>query len=833
MVKRILWIAGVGLLTLVLVTASVGFWLLSRVRGSLPLESGQVACAGLDGEVRIERDGLGVPTIRAANRLDLAFATGFVHSQERFFQMDLLRRNAAGELSELIGPATLDSDREVRRWRFRHRAERVLEVTPADELALVRKYADGVNAGLAALSSAPYEYLVLGTDPAPWRPEDSTLVLYAMYLDLQGDSDIDFETTLALLHDKLPAPLAEFLAPRGTEWDAPIHGQALAQPPVPGPEVFDLRAGAPAQAARRVKARPELWALRAAHHQPRLGSNGWAVAGKHTRHGGAIVADDMHLGIRVPNIWYRASFVWPEPLDPASGGVAPTAAGERPLAQITGVTLPGTPAMVVGSNQHVAWAFTNSEGDWLDLVIVEPDPADASKYLTPEGPQAFEVVREDIAVRGAEPESLEIRETIWGPLVEPDHAGRLRAARWVALDTEGVNLGLLQMESVRTLEDALRQANLSGSPAQNFTVGDAGGRIAWTILGRIPRREGFDGRLPASWADGQRRWNGYLEPEEYPRIVDPESGRIWTANARIVSDELLQIVGDGDYDLGARQQQIRDDLLALDQVEESDMLRVQLDDRAVLLGRWRELALELLSTERLADHPLRAEARQLIDNWGGRAAVDSAGYFLVRAFRYRTIPAVINPLAASCLEADQHNQFDLVGFDRVEGPLWALVSERPPHLLDPDYASWDELLLEQLDAVLAEVTAEGLSLARQTWGRHNTSQIRHPLSLAISSQFPWLGRQLAPWLDMPAQPLAGDRENLPRIQGPSSGASERMAVSPGRESAGYLHMPGGQSGHFLSPHYGDQHQAWVEGETLSFLPGPTRNTLVLTPGGSQ
>ncbi len=820
MLKRVLWGLAAVFVLVVLVAGGAALWLTLTVRGSLPQLEGTRQVAGLIDQVKIERDALGIPTIQAQNRRDLAYATGFLHGQERFFQMDLMRRNAAGELSELVGPATLESDRQVRLWRFRQRARHMTESTPAEDRALVAAYADGVNAGLKALSRKPYEYYLLGLEPRPWLPEDSALVLFAMYLDLQGESDIAYESTLAVLYDKLPVELADFLSPRGTDWDAPIQGQAFSQPPIPTPEVFDLRKPEAAAAMRQVKRQPGLWANRPRVERFRHGSNGWAVDGRHTRHGGAIVADDMHLSIRVPNIWYRAMFVWPESADPASGDVSPSASG-RALQQITGVTLPGTPAMVVGSNQHIAWAFTNSEGDWLDLVLIEPDPANPDQYLTPDGPRAYERFTETIQVKGAADETLEIVETIWGPLIEPDHQGRPRAVRWVALDQEGVNLGLIAIESARSLEDALRLANLSGSPAQNFTVGDASGRIAWTILGRIPRRQGFDGRLPGSWADGQRRWDGYLAPEEYPRVVDPESGRIWTANARIVSDEMLKTVGDGDYDLGARQKQIRDGLLALAQAEETDMLKIQLDDRAVFLARWRELLLELLTSEVVKDDPLRAEARRFIQDWGGHAAPDSVGYRLVREFRYETIPAVLYPLSASCLEADESSYFDLAGFDRIEGPVWELVSQRPAHLLDPDYESWEALLLEQLDQVLSFATAGGQRLAEFTWGRHNTSRVRHPLSLAVE--------QLSPWLDLPAEPLRGDRENIPRIASPSNGASQRLAVSPGRESAGYLHMPGGQSGHFLSPHYGDQYQAWVDGEPLPFLPGRAVHSLTLAP----
>ncbi len=212
--------------------------------------------------------------------------------------------------------------------------------------------------------------------------------------------------------------------------------------------------------------------------------------------------------------------------------------------------------------------------------------------------------------------------TVWGPVIDHDHQKRPRAIRWVAHDTEGVNMGLLEVEGATTMEEAMRLANLAGSPHQNFVIADDQGRIGWTIMGRIPRRVGFDGRLPTSWADGSHRWEGYLAPEEYPRIIEPESGRIWTANARVVSGDMLAKLGDGGYDFGARAQQIRDDLLATEKASEADMLRIQLDDRAVFLERWRELLLETLGDEAVAADaaPRRAAraGRRLGRTCGGR-----------------------------------------------------------------------------------------------------------------------------------------------------------------------------------------------------------------------
>jgi penicillin amidase len=383
-------------------------------------------------------------------------------------------------------------------------------------------------------------------------------------------------------------------------------------------------------------------------------------------------------------------------------------------------------------------------------------------------------------------------------------------------------MAAIEMEDVRTVDEALNLAPGAGIPHQNLVCVDSTGHIGWTVIGRIPRRVGFDGRLPTSWADGTRRWDGWLRPEEYPRLVDPPEGRIWTANARTMEGDDLDVLGFGNYDLGARARQIRDDLRELEGATEADMLRVQLDDRALFLERWRGLLLETIGTT-AADPRLR-EARRLVEAWGGRAAVDSVGYRLVRAFRDRVSRAVFDPLLAPCREVDADLDYTgrrpIEGHRQWEGPLWALVTERPLHLLDPRFESWEDLLVASLDEVLDALTEEGAALTARTWGERNTVPFRHPLSRAV----PALGR----WLDLPSRALPGDG-NMPRVQYPFAGASERLGVSPGREEDGYFHMPCGQSGHPLSTHYRDGHEAWVRGEATPFLPGPAEHALTLRP----
>jgi penicillin amidase len=809
----------VAVVLLVLIVAAVGAggaWSMSRLRASLPQLDGHARLAGLSSSVRVTRDALGIPTITGATRRDVAHATGFVHGQDRFFQMDLSRRRAAGELAALVGRAALAADREVRVHRFRATAREALAHLSPNDRASLDAYALGVNSALSAMGAPPFEYLLLGEAPEPWLPEDSLLVVLTMFLTLQ-DGDGGYESTLATMAEVLPAEMFAFLAPRGTEWDSPVDGGAFALPPIPGADVYnprEARRGRPpvgplpptvdrTQVSDAARGSP--WGIDAGERDAAaIGSNSFAVAGR-LADGAALIANDMHLGIRVPNTWYRAVLEWGGPADPH---------------RLVGVTLPGVPALVVGSNTHVAWGFTNTYADWSDIVLLDLDPQDARRYQSPEGWRPFERFEEVIRVAGESAESLAVDWTIWGPVMPRDYRGRARAYRWVAHDAARLAASVTPLEDARTVEEAIAVANGLGVPGQNFVVADSGGRIGWSIYGSIPRRAGIDGRLPASWADGSRGWRGWLEDAEYPRVIDPEHGRIWTANARVVGGDMLAALGDGGYEIGSRARAIRDRLTARDRFAPADLLAIQLDAGAGFLARWRDLLLRTLDAEEPTAASERAEVRRLVEHeWTGQAAPDSAAYRLTRAFRDAVSQRVIAFVLADCYDVDP--AFDYTYIRRRDGPIFALASEQPLHLLDPQYDSWRELLLASVDAaVQSTLDGNGGPLADRVWSEFNRPTYRHPLSGAI----PLAAR----WLDMPPAALPGDLYT-PRVSWRAVAASERMIVAPGREHEGIMHMPTGQSGHPLSPFYANSHEAWVKGEPTPLMPGRPVHELTLQP----
>jgi penicillin G amidase len=791
--RRLLRIAAVAAILLLAGAALLAGWGWHRLRGSLAILDGERPLAGLTAPVRVDRDALGVPSVSAASAEDAARALGFLHAQERFFQMDLLRRQPAGELSELFGSRALDADRSFRRHRFRLRARRAIAEAPAPHRQLLEAYADGVNEGLRQLRDVPWEYIVLRSRPEPWKPEDSLLTAWAMYLVLQDD-DGSGDSSHGLLREVLPEAHYAFFAPAGTSWDAAIDGTQVELPPIPATGRENAATLRPLPPPRGRPADDSF-----------AGSNSFAIDRTVSADGRAILAGDMHLGIDVPIIWYRASLVWPD-----EGGA---------LRRVTGVTLPGLPVVLAGSNGEVAWSFTNSYGDWVDLVVLEEEGDGA--YRTSGGVLPIGRATETIRVKGAVDETLEIEETIWGPVIDRDHRGVRRALRWVAHDSRAIDMNLSALGGARSLEEALDIANRSAMPAQNFVAVDRSGRIGWTIIGAIPRRTARgDHRLPASWSE-QQRWDGWLSPEEYPRVVDPPGGRIWTANNRVVGGEMFEAIGNGRYDIGARALQIRDRLAELRAARERDLLAIQLDDEARFLARWQKLLLSVLSAEAIESDPRRGEMRRLVERWSARASVESAGYRFVRAFRSTVEEEIFDYVTAPAKELDGRFRWQEIG--QREHALWELASKWPDHLRSPRFASWDEQLLAAADRAIELITESGAKLDERSWGERNTSRFRHPLAGSI----PLVGRRL----EYGPHQLPGD-SNMPRVQSPREGASQRMVVSPGREEEGIFHMPGGQSGHPLSPHFSDGHDAWVRGEPTRFLPGETMHRLTLMPAAA-
>lgn len=777
------------LLAALLAGATAGGMLL---RGSLPREQGAAAMTGLAGVVEVARDDRGVPIIRAQSGdfSDAAAAMGFVHAQERFFQMDLMRRRAAGELAELLGPAALPSDEEMRRFRFRSVAAGVLDRLPPRHRAWLEAYASGVNAGLADLSFPPPEHLVLRAAIAPWRAEDCVLAGLAMHHGLSFGARFELQYD-ALAHHAGEA-VADFLMPETARFDSPLVGEpgdSTGPRPVPlipsttgavkkpsGNGAGDTRESAPA------------------------GSNNWAVSGSRTRDGRAILANDMHLRLSAPGTWFHAQVEW---------------GGRRAV----GLTLPGVPGVIAGSNGRVAWGYTNVTGDFEDWIAVEVDPADPARYRFGPGEADYETfgsVVEVIRVRGGTDKRLTFKTTRWGPVIAHDARGRPLVLKWPALDPVTVNFKILDMMMADTLEEAVEVARSWWGPPQNVAIASADGRCAWVVSGWIPKRRGFDGRRPVSWAEPGVGWDGPIDEADRPMLIDPPEGVVFSANARTLPVERARLIG-WCWASGERAGRIAELLRAGGGFDERDMLRMQLDTRAAAFDPIRDALLDAVPPD--DPDPLIRAARASVESWTGRADADppeGVGFRVLVRFREVLARRMLRLFWAPARAKDPN--FSYWCFQDEE-PLLRILEERPAWVLPSGFDDWPAFLRDTLWRSLKRAGG-GDYPPDYPWGHANAARIQHPFSLLV----PAVGR----FLDMPADALPGHLTTL-RVQTPTFGASQRLVVSPGREEDGILHLPCGQSGHFLSRHYRDGHGAWTRGEPRPLLAGPPVSAFRLVP----
>ena len=770
-------------------TATTLYFLL---RASLPQLDGNIPLDGISMHVTISRDAQGTAVIRADDRIDAMRALGYVHAQERFFEMDLTRRSAAGELSALFGAATVAIDKEKRMHRLRQRMAAHWLLLPDAQRNLISVYTQGVNAGVAALPVRPWQYLLLRAAPQPWQEIDSMLVICEMYYMLQA-RDFDQRFSESLLREQVGDTLFDWLKPLGGDWDAPLDTSRIRAAALPASNLLNTRLKTPAESDNvAINANAEF------SGENIIGSNNWAVGGALSAHGGAVLANDMHLNHGVPNIWFRTQFAI------GSSGSA---------RRIAGVTLPGLPAMVIASNGDIAWGFTNATGKWFDWVPLEND-------------EPIKVVNETIDVKFGDAVVLEVRETRWGPVRSLSDAQGKRdySLRWSLYQPGAVNADLGEMMFAHSVDEGVAIAQRSGIPQQNILIADKSGNIAWTIAGRIPRYRDWAyqaarGRftpaaaLPLDWLTGS----------DYPLIKNPADARLSSANNRLLGGADGAKIGDGGFDLGARGGQIRDRLRERTQFDESALYAIQRDDEARFFKRWAELARGVAAKSK---QPGMDEVVKQLDDWNGRADVSQTGHRIARAFRLQVSDSLWKAWIRAAAPALARPQVagtpsNYPGWDgRGEYAVWQALTARAEHLLPMPYAGWDEFLEAQLASVRDDLIKQNGTLAGATWGKRNTANIRHPIARAVP--------QLSRWLNMPGDQLPGDN-NMPLVAAPAFGASERMVVAPGREAQGIFAMPGGQSGHPLSPFFGAGHADWVRGGAQPLLAGETRHTLRFAP----
>ena len=547
MFRRILLILlGVVLLLLIL-AAGFGFY---TVRQSFPRTDGEISLSSLDGAVDIYRDPYGIPHIYATTAHDLFFSQGYIHAQDRFWQMDFWRHISSGRLSEMFGESQLETDQFLRTLGWARIASQEFAAMNASEQAVMQAYADGVNAYLAEHqgSALSLEYAVLKLltpdyQPEPWQPEHSLAWAKVMAWDL-GEGQMSAEIEMARLLEFLtPEQVDEIIPPYPEEHPVILPGyQAGTHTPV-GQENLDLLAKlAPlfSEMAGRTEGVGGLLVTQSIGNRDGIGSNNWVVAGDRTASGMPLLANDMHLGVQMPAIWYEVG-LYCTPKSP-----------ECPY-QVTGYSFAGVPGVVVGHNDRVAWGFTNVGPDVADLYIEKINPQNPGQYEVNGQWVDMDILQETIQVAGGEPVELVVRSTRHGPLIsglygdltdldeesDLDLDGEYAVAlRWTALQPTQIIKAILGYNRAQNWEEFRQAASYFTVPSQNTVYADVDGNIGYQTPGWIPiRNPQHTGRLPVpGWTD-ENEWQGYIPFEELPHTFNPPQGYVATANNAVVSAE--------------------------------------------------------------------------------------------------------------------------------------------------------------------------------------------------------------------------------------------------------------------------------------------------------
>ncbi|WP_291429008.1 penicillin acylase family protein [Deinococcus sp.] len=771
-----------GLAALLLLAGGGAFAWLKSTSGAQ--RSGAVTVAGVSGPVTVTRDAWGVPHIRAATDTDAVYALGFVHWQDRAWQMDFQRRVAQGRLSEVLGGAALEQDRFLRTWGFGRAAEAALPALSAQSRALIGAYTAGVNAAQAQGKTA-LEFRILGYTPQPWQDVDSVSWSKLMAFDLGGNYEeevLGAQVVRALGEDGLNQVTAPYPADGPTILSADeltggaqsLAGgaQSLAGAVSAGTDGTQVavpqKRGLPQATVQAL--RSHLLAARALGMQavPGKGSNDWVIAGSRTATGKPILADDPHLSLSAPMLWYLADV-----------------RGDRLRA--IGASIPGLPAIVIGRNDRVAWGVTNVNPDVQDL------------YIEPEG-APLTSRREVIRVKGQPDVTLTVRSSAHGPIISDAGAGAVGprvALKWTALQggdtTMDAFLGLNYAQNWAQFTGALRSYV---APSQNFVYADVDGNTGYYAPGRVPIRRGWDGSLPVS-GDGSREWEGFIPFEQLPHTLNPADGLIVTANNQVLPSPDSRALGnDRNWAEPYRAQRITDLLGAKAKLTVPDVQRVQLDTTSLV---WADLRGPLLSTRPGSDRA--RQALEKLRGWDGNETTDSVPATLFEAWLMQLQEMARDELGTDTVMNSLSVLNQLRGADG-RGELCAVKGQG-------DCAA---LLTRTLDTALTDLQGRlGPDMNTWTYGRLHTVASHHRAFGNVRA-LAWLFNHSAPTPGGTNTVNVGRPEHGTFRQ--THGPSYRQVVDLADPNRSVFIGSLGQDGNPLGAHAADQQPRWIAGEYL-------------------
>jgi penicillin amidase len=785
MLRKLLYVL-LGLVLLVVLLAAGARWYVGRAEAD---PSRGAVLPGLSAPVEVWRDSLGVPHVWARDEADLFRAVGYVHAQDRLWQMELFRRVADGRMAEVLGPRLVDTDRFLRTLGMGRSAGDIERTLDPASRRLLQAYADGVNAWIDHHPGPlPPEFLALRFRPEHWTVRNTLAIGKIMAWDL---ADWNLGLDLQRATEAVGPELARDLAPDYPAWGATILGAdaqwagkaGTASPASPAsPTSSTPPAGGNGLAVGRRSAvpLPRVPALALAlldGVSTANASNAWVIGGSRTRSGKPILANDTHLALRAPSLWYLGAI---------HGGTIEAA----------GMMIPGVPAIVIGHSKRVAWGFTNAMVDDVDFFVEQVDPADPARYRTPEGWARFESRPETIRVKGAAPVVQTVHTSRHGPVlsdVDERVKGKVLAMRWTAQFPSTEMTAMLGMNQARNAAEFMQALHAFNNPHQNVVFADVDGNFGYWMAGRVPVRRGGDGILPVPGWTGEGDWTGWLAFDQHPHVLNPAEGFVATANNRqlpAASGYPFRIAND--WAEPYRAMRIREMVTAGRALTAADVAREQMDVRDGMAARYRPIAIR---AARLANDDV---AYRALAGWSGDAATDSRG----AAFFY------------VWLENLRHR----IGDDEFRGKPVYFPRTALEHVLDRGGGAWVddvrtakvETFDEQIAGAMRDAAA---TVGTKTWGELHVTEIQHPLGV-VGALNRSLGLNIGPFPNggsgntVKVAGYGGRTPPFVNAYGPSQRHVVDMADVDGQ--GGFV-VPTGESGLPTSRHYRDQTPMWRTG----------------------
>lgn len=778
----------------VVLIAGTFIWFYRIAHASLPQLDGSVSVPGLQGSVDVVRDAHGVPHITASSLDDLFFAQGYVAAQDRLWQMDMTRRYAAGELSEILpassgpAPATsrftgvarrrmtwLDLDKRQRILRLRAVSERVAKQLPPRDYKYFDQYARGVNAYIEQhRGRLPVEFRLLEYTPKPWTVADSALIGLSMSQLLNPQYETEYWREK--IGAKLPAELMADLYPAVSRRDRPPASAANDGAAILSvPDEPENDKGSKDEEDQHNGLTRLIGVSGFDDCQTCLpGSNNWVVSGAHTTTGKPLLSNDMHLPHQLPGVWYEVQL--------HSGDF-----------DVTGFSLPGDPFVVVGHNQRIAWGFTNLNPDVQDLF--EEEFNSAGEYLTPSGWQKPEVDHEIIHIKDKPDVSLDVVVTRHGPIISdllPEETRKI-ALGWIIYDPQPMYTPVFDLNSAQNWEQFRKAFSQWFSPSQNVVYADVDGHIGYQAMGFVPIRVSGDGTVPAPGADGKHDWTGYVPFDELPSLYDPPSGVIATANGRIAPDGYPHLLATQWYP-PYRTERIYHVLESKSKFSPDDMLALQTDVTSEYDRFFADRFVYAIDHNPKASDRAR-KAADVMRGFDGRMTADSAA-------------ATVETLSQQylwklLLEAKLGNEWTNYEWSESSVALENIVQNQPDRWLPSGYGNFNELFTAAVEGAVAGGPTD---LASWKYGNEFPVEINHPLFGAI----PVINR----WTGPGRQPQSGGTFTVKQV-GRHFGPSERMTVDFSNLDGSHFNIVLGESGQLFSPYYMDQWDAWYNNKTFS------------------